>query len=315
MRIAIIGSGGIGGLYGLRLAAAGADVRFVARGKHLAAMREHGLLVESDAYGAARLAKPNVVETPQAVAAQGEVDLVLIAVKLWDMAALLPLLQPLIGTDTAVLSLQNGVLKDDDLRAAFGPAHVIGGVAYVATHIKSPGIILQNGPMQKFIIGEYGGAKSPRIEALGALALKAGLQSAISEDIERTLWEKFVFLVGLSATTALLRQTMGAIRGNPVTRAFLHDIMRETVAVGRARGVALPADYADERLAFADTVPATMAASMAHDLARGNRLELDWLSGAVVTLGMRHQVPTPMNRAVVAGLELHKNGQSGPSHA
>jgi 2-dehydropantoate 2-reductase len=227
---------------------------------------------------------------------------------LWDTATLLPALKPLIGPDTAVLSLQNGVLKDDDLRAAFGPEHVIGGVAYVATHVKSPGIILQNGPMQKLIIGEYGGKESARIEALNALALQAGMQSAISEDIERTLWEKFVFLVGLSATTALLRQPMGAIRANPVTRAFLRDIMRETVAVGRARGVALPPDYADERLAFADTVPATMAASMSHDLSRRNRLELDWLSGAVVTLGLRHNVPTPMNRAVVAGLEPYKNG-------
>jgi len=309
MRIAIVGAGGIGGLYGLRLAAAGADVRFVARGSHLRAMREQGLTVESDAYGVARLPAVNVVETPQALYAAGPVDLVLLAVKLWDTAALLPAIKPLIGAGTAVLSLQNGVLKDDELRAAIGAAHVIGGVAYVATHIKEPGVILQNGPMQKLIIGEYGSASSPRVEALLALAAKAGLQASISADIERTLWEKFVFLVGLSATTALLRQTMGAIRGNPVTRAFLLDIMRETVAVGRARGVKLPADYADERLAFADTVPASMAASMHHDLMRGNRLELDWLSGAVLALGERHGVATPMNRAVAAGLELYKGGK------
>ena len=180
---------------------------------------------------------------------------------------------------------------------------------YVATHISRPGVILQTGALQRAVIGEYDGRRTPRVEALHAALVRAGIEAEISPDIRRTLWEKYTFLVGLSGTTATMRMPIGAIRSNLQTRAFLLEIMKETVAVGRALGVALPADYAENRLRFADSVPADMTSSMHHDLERGNRLEVEWLSGGVVQLGMRARVPTPANRAVWDILALHALGR------
>lgn len=306
MKIAIMGSGGLGGLYGARLASAGCDVSFVARGSHLAAIRKDGLTVESDAYGTLNLRDVNVTDDPATI---GVVDYVLLAVKLWDTDAAAKAIAPLIGPSTAVLSLQNGVIKDDILRRAVGDAPVMGAVAYVATNIDRPGVIKQTGPMQRFIFGEYSGQRSPRAERLLEPLLRSGIQAELSDDIRRTLWEKYVFLVGLSGTTATMRSTIGPIRENPQTRAFLHDVMKETVAVGRGHTVNLPADYADQRLAFVDTVPPAMTSSMHHDLDRGNKLEVAWLSGGVVQLGREVNVPTPANRAVWDMLALHAHGR------
>ena len=306
MKIAVMGSGGLGGLYGGRLAHAGYDVSFIARGAHLAAMREHGLLIEN-AQGNIHIPHVTVTDDP---ATLGAADLVLIAVKLWDTEAAVRAIAPLVGPHTAVMSLQNGVIKDDILRREFGPAAVMGGVAYVATNISRPGVIRQTGTMQRFIFGEYDGRRSVRAGELLEALLRAGIQAEISDDIRRTLWEKYVFLVGLSGTTTAMRSTIGPIRANPRTRAFLFDLMQETVAVGRAHGVALPETYAGERLAFVDTVPADMTSSMHHDLDKGNRLEVAWLSGGVVQLGAAVQVPTPANRAVWDVLALHADGRN-----
>jgi 2-dehydropantoate 2-reductase len=307
MKIAVMGSGGVGGLYGGRLAGIGCDVHFVARGAHLAAMRKDGLLIENESLGNLHLAKVNVTDDPATI---GRSDLVVIAVKLWDTEAAARAVKPIVGPDTAVLSLQNGVIKDDILRREFGDKAVMGGVGYVATHISRPGVIHQNGPLQRLIFGEYDGRRSARAEALLAALLKAGIQAELSTDIRRTLWEKYSFLVGLSGTTATMRMPIGAIRSNPQTRAFLFEILKETVAVGRSLGVALPENYAEDRLAFADGVPETMTSSMHHDLERGNPLEVAWLSGGVVQLGQKAGVPTPANRAVWDILALHADGRT-----
>jgi 2-dehydropantoate 2-reductase len=306
MRIAVMGSGGLGGLYGGRLAHAGCDVTFIARGAHLAAMKEHGLLLESDAHGDAHVPRVQATDDPQTV---GVVDYVLIAVKLWDTDSAVTAIRPMVGPQTAVISLQNGVTKDDILRAAFGENAVIGAVAYVATHLARPGVIHQIGTMQRLVLGEYDGRPSSRAQQLLEALLRAGIQAELSDDIRRTLWEKYVFLVGLSGTTATMRSTIGPIRDNPQARGFLHELFKETVAVGRAHGVRLPDNYADARLVFVDTVPSTMTSSMHHDLEKGNRLEVAWLSGGVVQLGRAVQVPTPMNRAVWDMLALHANGR------
>src|SRR5262245_21529609 len=274
MKIAVMGSGGLGGLYGGRLAHAGCDVSFVARGAHLAAIREHGLLIENETLGKLRLEHVHVTDDPATI---GVADVVLIAVKLWDTEAAAQAVAPLVGPQTAVISLQNGVTKDDILRRALGPAAVMGGVAYVATQIARPGVIRQTGTMQRFIFGEYDGQRSRRAEDLLEWLLRAGLQAELSSDIRRTLWEKYVFLVGLSGTTATMRSKIGPIRTNPQTRAFLLQLFQETVAVGRAHGVNLPEDFAQQRLAFIDGVPPDMTSSMHHDLDRGNRLEVAWL--------------------------------------
>ena len=305
MKILVMGSGGVGGFYGGRLANAGCDVTFVARGAHLAAMREHGLLIENEAQGNLLINPVTVTGDPVSA---GTPDLIIFAVKLWDTEAVARVLKPIVGPHTAVLSLQNGVVKDDILGSVFGEKALMGGVAYVGTHIARPGVIHQVGTLQRLVFGEYDGRKSARSEALLAALLNAGIQAELSTDIRRTLWEKYTFLVGLSGATASMRTTIGPVRENAQTRAFLYDLMKETVAVGRALGVALPENYADDRLKFADSVPGTMDSSLHHDLKNGNRLEVEWLAGGVVQLGKKAGVPTPCNRAVWDVLALHALG-------
>ncbi|HZZ91609.1 MAG TPA: 2-dehydropantoate 2-reductase [Usitatibacter sp.] len=309
MKIVMMGSGGVGGFFGGRLARAGYDVSFVARGAHLEALREHGLTIENEAQGDIHVPRVGVTDDP---AALGVADLVILSVKLWDTEAAARSIQPVVGPSTAVLSLQNGVVKDDILRRIFDPSQVMGGVCYVATHIGRPGVIHQTGAMQRIVVGEYDGRISDRARALHEALSKSGVTAELSTDVRRAIWEKYVFLVGLSATTTTMRSTIGPIRDNPRTRAFLLDVMREVVAVGRAQGVALPEEYAEQRLAFADTVPATMSSSMHHDLERGNRLEVEWLSGGVVQIGAQVRVPTPCNRAVWDVLALHAQGRQRP---
>jgi 2-dehydropantoate 2-reductase len=305
MKIAMMGSGGVGGFFGGRLAHAGYEVSFIARGAHLAAMRERGLTIESQAHGDIHVPKVRATDDP---ASLGKVDLVIFSVKLWDTEAAARQVRPLLKPGTGVLSLQNGVIKDDILRRELGEESVMGGVAYVATTISRPGVIHQVGTMQRIILGEYNGRTSERARFLHEALLKAGVTSELSGDVRRAIWEKYVFLVGISATTTAMRATIGPIRKNPRTRAFLLEIFREVVAVGRAHGIALPADYADACLARADGLPEEMTASMAHDLARGNRLEVEWLSGGVVQLGAAAGVPTPANRAVWDILALYAGG-------
>jgi 2-dehydropantoate 2-reductase len=217
-------------------------------------------------------------------------------------------MRSLVGPDTGIISFQNGVQKDDVLRAAFGDSAVMGGVAYIATNIDRPGVIKHTGTMQRLIFGEYDGRRSPRAEKLLDLCLRAGVNAELSDDVRKAIWEKFVFLVGLSGSTTTMRQTIGPIRANARSRRFLSELMRETVAVGRALGVALPADFADQRLAFVDTLPDAMTSSMHHDLKAGKRLEVSWLSGGVAQLGEKVGVPTPMNRAVWDILALSEPG-------
>ncbi len=305
MKIAMMGSGGVGGFFGGRLAKAGHDVTFVARGSHLAAMREHGLTIENEPQGNIHVPKVHVTEDPASI---GPVDLVILSVKLWDTDSAAQQVKTIVGPRTAVLSLQNGVVKDDIMRRVFGDAAVMGGVCYVASHISKPGTIHQTGTMQRIVVGEYDGRKSKRAEELHAALTSSGVTAELSGDVRRSIWEKYVFLVGLSATTTTMKKTLGPIRSNPQTRAFLHDVIREVVAVGRAHGVALPADFADNRMAFGDTLPADMTSSMHHDLEKGNRLEVEWLSGGVVKLGAEKGIPTPCNRAVCAILALHAGG-------
>ena len=308
MKIAMMGSGGVGGFFGARLAHAGYDVSFVARGAHLAAMREHGLTIENEPQGNIHVPEVRATDDPRTL---GCVDLVILSVKLWDTESAARQMRPLVGPRTAVLSLQNGVIKDDILKTEFGAAAVMGGVAYVATHISRPGVIHQVGTMQRIVLGEYDGRRSERARFLHEALLRSGVTAELSDDVRKAIWEKYVFLVGLSGTTTTMRQTIGPIRGNPQTRAFLLDLMRETVAVGRANGVALPEDFAEDRLAWGDSLPADMTSSMHHDLERGNPLEVEWLSGGVVRLGKAVGVPTPANRAVCDILALHAAGRTG----
>jgi 2-dehydropantoate 2-reductase len=305
MKITIIGAGGVGGLFGAHLVRGGADVIFIARGVHLAALQADGIRIEGVPGGDVHVPKVAATDDPATV---GPVDLVMVAVKLGATEAALAAARPLVGPDTALVSFQNGVLKDDMLRAAFDPARIFGGVAYVGSAIDRPGVIRQTGPMQRLVFGEFDGSRSARVAAFLAACQAGGINAEIAPDIRRAIWEKFVFLVGLSGTTATMRVPIGPIRTNPQTRAFLLDVMREVVAVGRAHGVDLPADYAEIRLELADDVSPAMTSSLHHDLQRGNALEAPWLAGGVVDLGRQVNVPTPLNRAIADILALYVAG-------
>jgi 2-dehydropantoate 2-reductase len=301
-----MGTGGVGGYFGARLAQGGCEVAFVARGAHLAAMRERGLAVRSQ-LGDVHLAPVLATEDP---ASLGPVDLVIIAVKLWDTEAAARAAAPIVGPGTAVLSLQNGVVKDDILRRFLGDRPVMGGTCYIAAAIEGPGVIAHTGTMARMAFGEYDGGRSARAEALLEACRRAGIDAELSPDIRRAIWEKFVLIAGFNGTTAAVRARIGPIRTNPQARAFLLDAMREAVAVGRALGVDLPPDYAEARLRFCDGLPAEMTSSTLTDLEQGNRLEIPWLSGAVVELGQKVGIPTPVNRAISDILAVHAAGRA-----
>lgn len=304
MRITVMGSGAVGGYFGAKLAQGGADVGFVARGANLAAIRERGLRIESK-LGDIHLQNVRANDDPVAL---GPADYVLICVKLWDTEAAARSVAPIVGPNTAVISFQNGVQKDDVLREVLGEKALLGGLCYIGSTIAEPGVIRHTGVMQKLVFGEFDGSRSARATALLETCIKGGIDAEISADIRRALWEKFVFLVGLSATTTTIRKPIGPIRSNPQTRSLFLDVMREVVAVGRAHGVNVPADWAENRLAFSDGLPAEMTSSMHMDLERGSRLEVPWLSGGLVALAKAVNVPTPMNRAAADILALYANG-------
>lgn len=305
MKIAMMGAGGVGGYFGARLARAGCDVAFIARGTHGAAIRANGLTITSQ-LGDIHLAPTKVTDDPAGI---GNVDVVLFGVKLWDTEPAAEAIRSLIGPDTMVISLQNGVVKDDILKAKLGTQAVAGGACYISATIASPGVIAHTGTMQKLVFGEYGAAGSARLDRLLQACQRAGIDAEISTDIHRTLWEKFVLLVGLSATTAATRLPIGRVRADPDSRLLLQQVMEEVVAVGRAEGVQLAPDYAADRLRFCDQLPAGMMASMANDLDRGQKLEVRWLSGDVVRRGAEVRVPTPANEFACAVLSLHAQGR------
>jgi 2-dehydropantoate 2-reductase len=232
----------------------------------------------------------------------------MLCVKLWDTEAALEQMRPLVGPQTAIVSFQNGVLKDDAIRAAYGAEHVMGGVGYIAATVDRPGVIRQTGPMQRLLFGEFDGSRSARGEALLAACLAGGIKAELSDDIGREIWQKFIFLAAFSGATTTMRKPIGPIRENAQTRAFLRDVMREVVAVGRAHGANVAEDFAEVRLKLADDVAWDMTSSMHHDLERGNPLEVRWLAGAVVELGRAKGVATPLNRAIADILALHADG-------
>ncbi|MER6321799.1 ketopantoate reductase family protein [Streptomyces coelicoflavus] len=309
MRIAVIGAGGVGGYFGARLAAAGNEVTFVARGGHLEAMRRSGLVVHSP-LGELRTPPESVVGS---ISELGPTDLVLVAVKLWDTEAVADQLRSSAARNAPVLSLQNGVHKDAVLRDRLTEEQVLGGVCFISAFIEAPGVVRHNSPLQKVVLGSYGPGPTETGRAVLAAFRDAGIDAETSDDIERAIWEKFVFLVGLSATTATVRQPIGVVRAHERSRALLYDVMAEAVAVARASGVRLDGDFARDRLDFCDTLPAAMTSSMHNDLDKGNRLELPWLSGGVVELAGRLDVPVPRNRTVADILAPHVLGRPAGS--
>jgi 2-dehydropantoate 2-reductase len=306
MRVAMVGAGGVGGYFGGHLARTGTDVRFLARGAHLKALKADGLTILSQVAPIERLTIA-VTDDAQEI---GPVDMVLLAVKLADTDGAIAQVKPLIGPSTAVASLQNGVDAIERMSAAFGRERVLGGVCHIAIAIEKPGVLRHTGTMARITLGELDGRKTERLTALVDACKRAGLDIAESPDIHRSVWEKFVFLSMLSGVTALTRSAIGPVRDDSEGMLLVTRALGESIAVARARGVALPNDHLEKSLAFVGNLPATMKASMLHDLERGAKLELPWLSGAVVRLGRESGVPVPTHETIVAALRPHQNGRA-----
>ena len=304
MRIAVIGTGGIGGPYGASLAKAGADVTFVARGAHLAAMRQNGLRIEGDR--GEKLVRP--AQATDDIAGIGPVDYVLLCVKLWDVESAGEQIRPIVGPGTAVVPLQNGVDSAERLVPILGREAVMGGTAFVTGSIVAPGVVRQTGTYQQMTFGELDGRASPRGERLRDLCAAAGFEGILSPDVRVPIWEKFLVLVPLANVNALTREPLGRYRADPDLWALVEASISETEAVGRAEGVALKPDAVKKGLAMIRSMPDHHMTSMGNDLLRGNRLELPWFAGKVVELGRRHGIATPVNDFVYAALKLHANG-------
>jgi 2-dehydropantoate 2-reductase len=302
MRIAIMAAGGVGGYVGGRLAEAGEEVHFLARGAHLEALRQDGLFIESP-FGDAHLPDLHATDDPGEI---GPVDLVLFAVKLWDTKDAAASLKPLIGPETRVLTLQNGIDSIDMIAGHIERERVVGGVIYLGTVIDRPGVIRNTGGIKRLIADRRGGAAIE--DFVAACNRCVGLDAELTDDHSRAMWEKYVTLVAMSGSTGLTRRPAGDILANPETRTFLRMLIEETIDIARARGIALPEDFAEERMAWFDGLPPVFKASMLEDLERGRRLELPWLSSRIHGLGKELGIATPANSAVHYGLILHQEG-------
>lgn len=311
MKIAVMGTGGVGGYFGGRLAASGQEVSFIARGDHLRALRKKGLQVHSG-HGDLHLTPVRATDDPAQV---GPVDLVMLCVKLWATDDAIAAMAPMMGPNSVAVSWQNGVMAEDKLITAFGRERVWGGVSNIAAVIEAPGVIRHNGSMARLIPGEFDGQRTKRLDAFVRACEQAKVDVHVPPNIEVAIWEKYMNLVALSSMTALTRLPVGALREDPDTRALIIQLMDEVRAVGRAKGVPLADDAIERVMKHLDNLPRTMIASMLGDLERGNRLELPWLAGGVVRMGEAMGVATPAARFVYAALKLYANGKPADARA
>jgi 2-dehydropantoate 2-reductase len=281
----------VGGYFGARLAAAGHDVTFVARGEHLRAIQEDGLRVES-IKGDLHIKPARATDRPEEV---GPVDAVLCAVKAWQLADALRAMPPLVGKDSVVLPLQNGVEAVDEARRALGRQRVLGGAAWIRAEIAAPGLVRHAGIEPRIVLGEPDGGESARARSLAAVLAQAGIAAETTGDIAAVLWSKLVFISATSAVGAVVRVPIDTFRLLAETRALLVAAMRETMAVAKARGVELAPDVLERTLAFVDALPPATTSSMQRDVMAGRPSELEAQCGAVVRLGREARVPTPVN--------------------
>jgi len=304
MRVAVVGAGGLGGYYGGVLARAGQEVIFVSRGAQLTALRAGGLNVKSEYAGDFHV-RVAATDDPSQV---GPVDLVLFCVKNYDLDAAAQASRPLIGADTVVLPVQNGVEAAERIGRAVGAERVLGGVCYVASRVGAPGAIVQGGLSGKLLFGEREGGISDRCARLADAFERAGVLAEPHPAITAATWEKFVTVCATGGVLAMMRLPIGPILACSEARDFLRAVMDEVEAVARARGVALPDDCAARQFAMVSQVKPWSRSSMLTDVLGGRRLELEWLNGAAVRLGREHAVPTPANGAIYAALKPYADG-------
>jgi len=303
MKVAVMGTGAIGGYIGVRLAAAEVSVTFIARGAHLAAIRAAGLRVLSP-LGDVHVMPASATEDPAAV---GPVDVVLLGTKLYDVEAAARAIAPMLGDDTAIICLQNGVDATAIVARLYGRAHVVGGMVMINGEIVAPGVIKHNA-LNTLTVGELDGSKSVRLERFVALTNTAGIETKLSEDIRLEIWRKFLVVAPMAAVSAMTRVPLARIREQAETWRLAKQGMREVIAVANAEGVGLSDDDVEKTLAFVMGMPATWKASLTVDLEQGRRLEVEWLSGAVCRLGQAAKIETPFHRFALGVLKPHAAG-------
>jgi 2-dehydropantoate 2-reductase len=305
MRIAVMAAGAVGGYFGGRMAAAGHDVAFIARGAHRDAIRRDGLRIEST-LGDLHLKDVNVTDDPKQVE---PVDLALFAVKLWDTETAGEQTRPLVGSNTRVITLQNGVDSVERLAPILGDDATIGGATYIVATIARPGVIRQTGAMTKVCCGRLDRRPDAVLARYVEQIKAANIDITLTDHMLLHIWKKFVLLSGTSGITTSTRRPLGVIRDDEDMRGFFYKLMHETIAVGRAAGVEFPPNFSAELDRLVAAFPPTMKASMANDLDAGNRLELDWFAGKVVALGRKYGIPTPGQEAVYAILKPYRMGR------
>jgi 2-dehydropantoate 2-reductase len=309
MRVAILGSGAVGGYYGAKLARAGQDVTFIARGAHLAAIRDKGLEIKSSVLGDF-VARGRAEDDTSRV---GPVDLVIVAVKAYDNATALPMLTPMLRDDTVVLTLQNGVDSVAEVAAVAGEARTLGGTTYIATALEAPGLIVQTGDHRRIVFGEVFGQLprvTERVNRIHEAFAAADIQSAAVGDGRVPIWEKFIFLVSLAGFTGAARLPIGPVWGDPFTKAQFLAGCREIETLARAEGVPVPEDVVDRIIPYVDKIPGSMRSSLLIDLQQGKRIEVEALQGTVVRRGAARGVPTPIISTLYSVLKLHAAGQT-----
>ena len=316
LRIAVIGAGAVGGYFGGRLAQAGVDVVFLARGEILRRLRESGLRVEN--------AQEDIdlvqVQATDDIASIGQVDVVVVAVKAWQVPEVAGTIIPLLKADTAILPLQNGVEAAEQLAAVCGEAHVLGGTCRIVARQVEPGWISEAGVEPFIALGELDSHPSPRATTLVDTLKRAGIACHIPPDIHTSIWKKFMFIAPVSGVGAVARVPLGVLRNRHETRELIKQAAREVQALAAARRVVLPADILEQTLAFLDGVPAEATTSMQRDVAAGRPAELEAINGAVVRLGADAGVATPVHRFIYAALlpqedqarRLHNQSQVPP---
>jgi len=298
MRIAIMGSGGVGGYYGGLLACAGHDVTFIARGAHLAAIRAHGLQIKS-VHGDLTIAPAQATDNPAGV---GPVELVLVTVKTTATDEAARAIRPLVGPATVVLSLQNGIDAAERIGAVVGLEHMLGGATWVSSTIEAPGVIRQESQFRRIVLGELDGRITPRAQAVYEALQSTGATVELSANIRQVLWTKFVFIAALSGVGAITRLPVGDYRHVPETRDLLVRLMREVEAIARASGIALEANVVDQALAVVDNAAPGIQSSMQRDVAAGRPSELESMIGVLGRKGRELGVPTPVADMVYAAL-------------
>lgn len=306
MKILVMGSGGVGGYFGGRLAQAGNDVTFVARGAHLAAVQRDGLTLDSQLGN--HVVNPAMATQDPATA--GVPEIVMFATKMGDTEGAAAQLKPIVREGVTIITFQNGVEGPEIIARALPGAHVVPGVARIASHISRPGVIEHRSPFARLEFGEAKGGVSEKLKAFHGACKAAGIDAVLSESIGRNVWLKFGMLAAFSGLTALTGHTAGPLRSNPKTRSLLEACVHETVAVGEAVGGFLKPDDVAQLMKAIESNPPAMTSSMAHDRRAGKPLEVDFLSGAVVRIGARHGIATPTHDFIVKALALDAPGRT-----